>query len=92
MATPTNARHSAVVEMELRIGDLVIPIGQMGRDTIMTRHPTEHPPAYGTIVTTIDGKIKTGEVFLPNGITTQERWTKVVAANAADRVQPVKAA
>ena len=71
--------YSAIVEMELRIGDLIWPISHMGRDfLILQPTPVGHLPINAEIAVTIDGQQRCWQVYLPDGIRPDRKKTRII--------------
>ncbi len=69
--------HSAQVRMELRVNGHVLRIAQMGRDFLMLKNPIDHPPAEAEIYLRIDESESRWRVRLVEGISPENRKTKV---------------
>ncbi|HEV7402400.1 MAG TPA: hypothetical protein VGO11_05720 [Chthoniobacteraceae bacterium] len=77
---PIQSRHSAEVKMHLRVGDLVLSIGQMGPDFLLLQKPVACPPCHARIWLSIDGREREWDVHLPNGIHEASRRVEIAAA------------
>ena len=66
---PNGTRHySSVVQMQLWVDGIPIPIAQMGLDFVILREPAALPPCEATVVFRIDQKEERWLVRLPNGV------------------------
>jgi hypothetical protein len=78
--------YSADVRMELRLNGHVLSIGQLGPDSIILRNPTDHPPCEAEIAVWIDGRERRWNVYLPDGISSGSRETRIALDRQAMKV------
>jgi hypothetical protein len=77
METPgKNGSYSANVQMHLNVNDLIFSIGQLGPDFLILDDPADHPPADGVITFSIDGRVRTWSIYLPDGIISGQGKTR----------------
>lgn len=67
MIAPMRNSHSALVAMELRAGDVCVPVAQLAHDFAILAEPVDLPPGEAEILLTVDGQTTRLPVFLPNG-------------------------
>jgi hypothetical protein len=79
MTAPTlkSQAHSAQVRMELRLNGRVVPIAQMGPDFVVLKQRFDHPPVEAEIFLRIDDSESSWRVHLIDGISAEQRKTKV---------------
>ena len=65
--------HSALVTLELRLGERRIPLTQLAHNFAIATEPVEFPPGEGEIVMSIDGAFEHIPVFLPEGCSRSDR-------------------
>lgn len=85
-ANPTKRRHSADVQMELRLNGHSLPISQLGPDFLILSAPADHPPADAEIMLSIDGHEDRWSVRLVDGIAAGRHETRLspcVSVNGA---------
>lgn len=70
-------RHSADVQMQLRVNGHVFLIGQLGPDFVMLDDATDHPPSDAEITLSIDGRQRSWKVHLPQGIAAGTLETRI---------------
>jgi hypothetical protein len=70
--------YSADVQMELRVNGRIFDVGQLGPDFVILRDATEHPPADGEMMVSIDGDVKRWPVRLPDGVVPGKDRTRIV--------------
>jgi hypothetical protein len=77
MITPSEKGHyhSADVQIQLRLEDIVIPVDQLGPDFFISRYVVDHPPAVGEMVLSIDGKVQRWTVNLFEGMSSRREET-----------------
>jgi hypothetical protein len=68
--------YSADVQMHLSVEGRVFDIGQLGPDFIILRDPADHPPAEAEITFSIDGRVRSWPVLLPDGISADQARTR----------------
>ena len=65
--------HSAQVEMGLIVNGERVSLTQMGPDFLFVEAGREHPPGYGTIILRVDRNERRWEVWLPDGIRSNQQ-------------------
>jgi hypothetical protein len=82
MTTNQQSRgYSADVRMELSVNGHVFAIGQLGPDFLLLSNPSDLPPSQAEIAVWIDGRERRWNVFLPEGVSSGKRETKIVSAS-----------
>lgn len=76
-ATPQTPRHSADVRMELHVNGRVLPIAQLGLDSLILEDSIEHPPAEAEIHVSIDGHESCWPVQLDEGLSAARPRTRI---------------
>ena len=69
--------HSAVVTMELRAGDLRVPLAQLAHNFAIPVEPVDLPPCEAEVLMTVDGETTRIPVFLREGIHSDRRRIKL---------------
>lgn len=64
----SSSGHSAVVRMTLQMGDISLPVAQLGPDFLVLEAAVEHPPATGIVTLEVDGRVRTVPVHIPGGL------------------------
>ena len=54
--------------MQLRVNGRTFSIGQLGPDFLILDDPSDHPPAEGEVMVSIDGRERRWTVWLPEGV------------------------
>ena len=66
--------------MRLLLGNLSLPVGQLGPDFLLLKTPLEHPPAQATLVVRVDENERRWQVDLPDGISAATRRVAIAKA------------
>jgi hypothetical protein len=77
VSNQNNGSYSADVQMELRVNGRVFDVGQLGPDFVILRDATDHPPAQGEMMLSIDGHVKRWPVQLPDGVAAGDVKTRI---------------
>lgn len=64
--------------MELRIGEMIYPVTQMGPDFLILEEDLELPPCDGFVVIEVDGSMQWFSVGFPNRIQTVNKRVEVL--------------
>lgn len=72
--------HSARVNMRLLVGELVVPVVQLGPDFLLVGEPLDLPPGEASMVLQVDESESRCKVFLPNGISAATNRVAIMAA------------
>ena len=73
---------SAQVRMELYVNGHVLPIGQLGPDFLILKHPADHPPTDAEIAMSVDGRESRWRVRLPDGIAAEKTETRIALCSS----------
>lgn len=71
--------HSARVKMRLLVGQLSIPVAQMGPDFVLLESPFNHPPAPASVELQVDQSKRSWNVHLPHGISADTKRVAIAA-------------
>jgi hypothetical protein len=69
--------YSADVRMHLTVNGQIVRIGQLGPDFLILDNPPELPPSKGEITVSIDGRLQTWSVRLPDGVSAAKVMTRI---------------
>src|SRR5947208_7616578 len=74
---PVRRRHSAEVQMELRLEGRVLRLAQIGPDFLILKAPIDCPPCLATLWISIDGREHENKVRIPNGMRADSRKVEI---------------
>jgi hypothetical protein len=80
--TANSAGYSAHVELILTAGGQRFELGQLGPAHCIVRHPQPVPPGHGDITVTVDGSETHTHIFLPDGISADNRRVRYESAES----------
>lgn len=83
ISTSKSIRHSAHVEMELRVDGEAFRVGQLGPGFLILRPSVELPPCIGEVLVRIDGHETRFPVRLDSGSSVRTPKTPIRSATAA---------
>lgn len=63
--------------MELRVGERIFPLAEVGPDFLVLRAPVELPPCLATLWISIDGREREKKVCIPKGIDADSREVEI---------------
>jgi hypothetical protein len=72
--------------MELHIHGHILSVRQLGSEMLIADTVATYPPGVGTLHVTIDGSRREGPVELPDGISPDRVWTRIVKPCAVKMV------
>jgi hypothetical protein len=81
LVSASHTGRSTDVKMQLLLGEISLPVGQLGPDFLLLKEPFLHPPTEGTMVVQVDESEHRWQVILPEGISSESR--RVVIAKVA---------
>ena len=81
-AKQSSAGYSPTAHIDLLIGDLVIPLGEVGSKRIKVRNAVSVAPGAGVIRLRIDGKEICSSVLLPDGIDPASAYQRIACPQA----------
>lgn len=67
--------------MELLLNGTSLPVGQLGRDFLLSKDPVEHPAGEATLVVRVDESEHRWQVLLPKGISAAFRRVAIAGKN-----------
>jgi hypothetical protein len=74
---PVSRGHSAQVEMTLIVNDVSYRVRSLGPDYVFLEKSGDHAPVQGTLVIEIDGDEQRKHIFLPKGLSKNEREASI---------------
>ena len=77
-AKSSSAGYSPKTSIDLLVGDLVIPVAEIGSKRIKVRNPIELAPIAGVIRLRIDSNEILSDVLLPDGMTPSGCYHRIV--------------
>ena len=80
--------YSSTVRLELRIGEQLFELAEIGPGTIFLRNPVFLPPCEAEIVMYVDGRRRCWQIELPDGLSIDSpiaRTQPALATSVVDR-------
>lgn len=63
--------------MELNVDGIFFDVGQLGPGFVILGNASDHPPAEGEIMVSIDGHVRRWRVQLPDGVSANKVRTRI---------------